>query len=62
MQCFHLNSGTLKKHRRTSSDSAAEIKADTEYLRTARRGGGHKGTHMFRTAVLSLLGSFYLLF
>ncbi|XP_015769405.1 PREDICTED: uncharacterized protein LOC107347927 [Acropora digitifera] len=34
--------GTLKKHRRTSSDSATEIKAETEYLRTARRGGGHK--------------------
>ncbi|XP_074628047.1 uncharacterized protein LOC141885979 isoform X2 [Acropora palmata] len=34
--------GTLKKHRRTFSDSATEIKAETEYLRTARRGGGHK--------------------
>ncbi|XP_029197693.2 uncharacterized protein LOC114962816 isoform X9 [Acropora millepora] len=34
--------GTLKKHRRTSSDSATEIKAETDYLRTARRGGGHK--------------------
>ena len=44
MQCFHLDSGTLKKHRRTSSDSATEIKAETDYLRTARRGGGHKGT------------------
>ena len=35
--------GNIKKRRRTYSDSAAESTAETEYLRTARRGGGHKG-------------------
>ncbi|XP_068688838.1 uncharacterized protein [Montipora foliosa] len=36
------DTGNIKKRRRTYSDSAAESKAETEYLRTARRGGGHK--------------------
>lgn len=31
----------MQKRRRTYSDS--ECKAETEYLRTARKGGGHKG-------------------
>lgn len=37
------DNGEVKKRRRTYSDSAADSKAETEYLRTARRGGGHKG-------------------
>ncbi|XP_078345353.1 uncharacterized protein LOC144630857 isoform X17 [Oculina patagonica] len=34
------DTGEVKKRRRTFSDS--ECKAETEYLRTARKGGGHK--------------------
>lgn len=33
----------MQKRRRTYSDSLAECKAETEYLRTARKGGGHRG-------------------
>ncbi|XP_022793650.1 uncharacterized protein LOC111332557 isoform X6 [Stylophora pistillata] len=36
------DSGSAQKRRRTLSDSAAECKAETEYLQTARKGGGHK--------------------
>ena len=37
------DTGEVKKRHRTYSDSAADSKAETEYLRTARRGGGQKG-------------------
>ncbi|XP_020609428.1 uncharacterized protein LOC110048011 [Orbicella faveolata] len=36
------DTGVVQKRRRTYSDSLAECKAETEYLRTARKGGGHK--------------------
>lgn len=37
------DSGSGQNRRRTFSDSASECKAETEYLQTARKGGGHKG-------------------
>ena len=37
------DTGEVKKHHRTYSDSTANSTAETEYLRTARLGGGHKG-------------------
>ncbi|RMX42572.1 hypothetical protein pdam_00016902 [Pocillopora damicornis] len=36
------DSGSGQNRRRTFSDSASECKAETEYLQTARKGGGHK--------------------
>ena len=37
------DTGEVKKRHRTYSDSTANCTAETEYLRTARLGGGHKG-------------------
>ena len=38
------DTGVVQKRRRTYSDS--DFKAETEYLRTARKGGGHKGMQL----------------
>lgn len=45
MQSLRLlsDTGEVKKRHRTYSDSTANRTAETEYLRTARLGGGHKG-------------------
>jgi len=47
------DTGDVKKRRRTYSDSAAESKAETEYLRVARKGGGHKDLLMIEPHVSS---------